>query len=78
MVSSTDVCIYPLINEQTKMTATSSMPGRGAENARLLGRFFPPDQFIVLLIPRGVGFRLLSFLDAFGSHYSHSSFSFPL
>lgn len=32
-----DDCMYPLINEKTRMTATSSMPGRGPENARLQG-----------------------------------------
>ena len=30
-------CNLPLINDQTKITATSSMPGRGPENARLQG-----------------------------------------
>jgi len=32
-----DDCMYPLIKGNTQITATSSMPGRGPENARLLG-----------------------------------------
>lgn len=40
LFSFADDCIYPLINEKTRITATSSMPGRGPENARLQGLYF--------------------------------------